>query len=255
MKHLFELNEHIILVTGGGNGIGQGVALGLAGLGARVIVWDVSREGLASTTDQARKAGHNIAGEHVDVTDEEAVRAGMDRIVGTHGRIDTVFINAGIAGRAKAIDEFTLGDWRSVHAVNLDGAFLTAREAARHMKVARRGKLVFTASVWGLRGARSAPVTAYMSSKGAIVNLTRQLALELAPYNINVNGIAPAGFLTTLGAGELAPSFGDWLMSRIPMNRMVEPSEMIGPAAFLASAASNWITGVTLPVDGGYLAE
>ena len=255
MKQLFDLTNNVILVTGGGNGIGRGIALGLAALDARIVSWDVSEDGLASTTDQARKEGHSVSGDRVDVTDEAAVRAAMARIVESHGRLDAVFINAGVAGRARAIDEYTMADWRRVHDVNLDGAFLTAREAARHMKTARRGKIVFTASVWGLRGARAAPVTAYMSSKGAIINLTRQLALELAPYNINVNGIAPAGFLTALGAGELDTSFGDWLVSKIAMNRMVEPEEMVGPAAFLASAASNWITGTTLPVDGGYLAE
>ncbi|MFD2580571.1 SDR family NAD(P)-dependent oxidoreductase [Novosphingobium colocasiae] len=94
-----------------------------------------------------------------------------------------------------------------------------------------------------------------MSSKGAIVSLTRQLALELAPHGINVNGIAPAGFATALGAGELDPSFGDWLVGKMAMGRMVEPAEMAGPAQFLASRASDWVTGTTLPVDGGYLAE
>ena len=255
MKQLFDLVDHVILVTGGGNGIGRGVAFGLAALGARITIWDVSKDGLASATDEARERDFDLTAEFVDVTHEAAVCDAMTRIVQKHGRLDAVFINAGIAGRAKAIDDYTIADWRSVHDVNLDGAFLTAREAARHMKPALRGKIVFTASVWGQRGARTAPVTAYMSSKGAITNLTRQLALELAPYNINVNGIAPAGFLTNLGAGELPSSFGDWLVSRIAMNRMVEPPEMVGPAAFLASAASNWVTGVTLPVDGGYLAE
>jgi NAD(P)-dependent dehydrogenase (short-subunit alcohol dehydrogenase family) len=255
MDNLFDITGSVILVTGGGNGIGRGIALGLAGAGATTIAWDVSAEGLAEAEAEAIAAGTPIATALVDVTDEQAVAQAMDAIIAQHGRIDAVFVNAGVAGRAGAAIDMSIENWRTVHRINLDGAFLTAREAARHMRTAQRGKIIFTASVWGLRGTRHAPVAAYMSSKGAIINLTRQLALELAPFNITVTGIAPAGFLTSLGQGELDSSFGDWLVDKIAMKRMVPPAEMVGPAIFLASHASDWVTGVTLPVDGGYLAE
>lgn len=255
MADLFDIAGHAILVTGGGAGIGKGIVMGLAEAGAHVIAWDVNAAGLAETEAEAGAAGWSVSTALVDVTDADAVNAATDAITDRFGRLDAVFINAGIAGKAGPAIDMDVDNWRKVHAVNLDGAFLTAQAAARKMKAAGRGKIVFTASVWGIRGTRPAQVAAYMSSKGAIISLTRQLALELAPFGINVNGIAPAGFLTALGSGELDPSFGEWLVGKIAMGRMVEPSEMAGPARFLASRASDWVTGHTLPVDGGYLAE
>lgn len=255
MVNLFDIAGNVILVTGGGAGIGKGIVLGLAAAGARIVAWDVNAQGLADTQAEAAASGIAIDIAHVDVTDQAAVNSATDAIVERYGKLDAVFINAGVAGKAGPAIDMTLDNWRKVHAVNLDGAFMTAQAAANKMKAAGRGKIIFTASVWGIRGTRPAEVAAYMSSKGAIISLTRQLALELAPYNINVNGVAPAGFATALGAGELDPSFGDWLVSKIAMGRMVEPSEMAGPAQFLASRASDWVTGHTLPVDGGYLAE
>ena len=255
MADLFDITGRVILVTGGAAGIGKGSVMGLAEAGAHVVVWDVADAALAETAGEAKGAGLSVSTAKVDVTDAAAVHAAMDAIVAQSGRIDAVFVNAGIAGKAGPAVDMDLDNWRKVHAVNLDGAFITAQAAAARMKPAGRGKIVFTASVWGCRGTRPAQVAAYMSSKGAIISLTRQLALELAPFGINVNGIAPAGFLTALGAGELDPSFGDWLVGKIAMGRMVEPSEMAGPARFLASRASDWVTGTTLPVDGGYLAE
>jgi NAD(P)-dependent dehydrogenase (short-subunit alcohol dehydrogenase family) len=255
MTNLFDIEGHVILVTGGAAGIGKGIVFGLAAAGAKVVAWDVSDASLAETAADAQAEGLSVVTAKVDVTDEAAVQAEIDAIVVDHGKLDAVFINAGISGKAGPAIEMSLDNWRKVHAVNLDGAFITAQAAAAKMKAAGRGKIVFTASVWGIRGTRPAQVAAYMSSKGAIISLTRQLALELAPFGINVNGIAPAGFLTGLGSGELDPSFGDWLVGKIAMGRMVEPSEMAGPAQFLASRASDWVTGTTLPVDGGYLAE
>lgn len=255
LQELFDIAGKVIVVTGAGNGIGSGIALGLASLGAQVHAWDISQVGLDQVQASAKDAGKELTTSIVDVGSEAQVCSAMKRVVELCGRVDVVFVNAGIAGKAGPVDEYSLEDWQRVHAVNLDGAFLVAREAARYMKQKQSGKIVFTSSVWGERGVRSAPVTAYMSSKGAIINLTRQLAVELAQFNINVNSIAPSGFKTTLGAGELDESLGAWLTARIPMGRMVEPSEMVGPAAFLASRASDWVTGVNLPVDGGYLAE
>lgn len=255
MNPLFDISNDVILVTGGGAGIGQGMVMGLAEAGATVVAWDVDVAGLEATAAEAAEKGLTVHTAVVDVTDDAAVTTAMESIVAELGKLDTVFINAGIAGKAGPAVDMELDNWRKVHAVNLDGAFYTARAASVPMKKAGRGKIVFTASVWGMRGVRSAQVAAYMSSKGAIVSLTRQLALELAPFGINVNGIAPSGFVTSLGAGELDPSFGEWLTAKSAFERVVGPSEMVGPACFLASRASDWVTGTTLPVDGGYLAE
>ncbi|MFD2580570.1 SDR family NAD(P)-dependent oxidoreductase [Novosphingobium colocasiae] len=126
----------------------------LPGRGARVIAWDVNDEGLAQTADEAASAGLTVHTAHIDVTDEVAVKAATNAIVAEHGKLDAVFINAGVAGRAGPAIDMDLDNWRKVHAVNLDGAFITAQAAAVKMKAAGCGKIVFTASVWGIRGAR-----------------------------------------------------------------------------------------------------
>lgn len=252
MAGLFDLSGRAVVVTGAGSGIGQGIATGLAAMGARVFGVDRNAAGLADT---AAAAGAGFTPLTADVAGEAAVEAALDHALAAAGRLDAVFANAGIAGQPLDIDALTLDEWRRVHAVNLDGTFLTARGAARRMKRQGAGKIVLTASTWGIRGTRVAPFTAYASSKGAVVNLTRQLALELAGSGVTVNAIAPGGFATNMANGVLDDAAADALLARMPMGRFVTPEAMVGPAAFLASAASDWVTGAVLPVDGGYLAE
>ena len=248
----FEIEGKVIVVTGAGSGIGRGVALGLLAMGATVIGFDRDARALEESKSLSEDRLETAA---VDVAVEKEIVSAIDGVQADKGRIDVVFANAGIAGHPLDLDSLTFEEWKRVHAVNLDGAFLTARQAARHMKRRRSGKIVFTASTWGVRGTRVAPFTAYASSKGAIVNLTRQLALELAPFNVTVNAIAPGGFATNMANGVLDEAAGEALLARMPMRRFVTGETMVGPAAFLASSASDWVTGTLLPVDGGYLAE
>lgn len=250
---LLSVTDKVILVTGVGSGIGRGIALGLLEMGARVFGVDRNRETLEES--RALSKGGALEIEVADVAVEAEIVGAIRNVIARAGHIDVAFANAGIAGHPLGLDDLSFEEWRRVHAVNLDGAFLTARECARHMKARKAGKIVLTASTWGLRGTRVAPFTAYASSKGAVVNLTRQLALELAPSNVTVNAILPGGFATNMANGVLDDSAAASLLARMPMGRFVTPDSMVGPAAFLASAASDWVTGALLPVDGGYLAE
>ena len=230
------------MVTGGASGIGRTIADAFAGVGARVAIFD-------------RVLG-GPDGYKVDVTDESQVRAAFDEVMKRHGRVDVLFNNAGIALR-RPTTELSLEDWNKVVAVNMTGVFLCAREAARHMLAGGRGgRIINTASIMGVVGGGLYPNISYQATKGAVVNMTRALAVEWARQGIRVNAIAPTWVRTPL----IRPiTENPEVMKRIeeitPMGRIAEPEELVGAVLFLASRASAMVTGHVLAVDGGFLAQ
>ena len=237
----FRLDGDVAVVTGGASGIGRVVATALAAVGARVEIFDVAGG------DGVRK---------VDVTDEEQVREAFAEVADRHGRLDVLFNNAGIAIRRPTV-ELSVDDWNRVVAVNMTGVFLCAREAARHMLAGGRGgRIVNTASIMGVVGGGLYPNISYQATKGAVVNMTRALAVEWAGQGIRVNAIAPTWVRTPLTRGITEnPDLVHRIETITPMGRLAEPGEIVGAVLFLASRASAMVTGHVLAIDGGFLAQ
>ena len=238
----FRLDGEVAVVTGGAGGIGSVVATAFAAVGARVAIFDP-----AATGEDAHQ---------VDVADEAQVKAAFDAVVARYGRLDILFNNAGIAIR-QPTTELTLPDWSKVDAVNMTGVFLCAREAARHMLAAGRGgRIVNTASIMGIVGGGLSPNISYQATKGAVVNMTRALAVEWAGQGIRVNAIAPTWVRTPLTRGITEkPELVHRIEQMTPLGRFAEPGEIVGAVLFLASRASAMVTGHVLAIDGGFLAQ
>lgn len=260
LRRLFDVRDTVTLVTGGGSGLGKAVATVLVECGAHVVVADRNQERLDRVAKELAAHGR-IEVDRLDVADEAAVDDLVDRIVARHGRIDTVFANAGIArgagpgDPAGQLDTFSMPDWAALFEVNLYGVVYTLRAAARHMKRQRSGSIVVTASTAGLR-ADPLVSYSYIVAKAGVINLTRQAALDLARWRVRVNAIAPGPFRTAIGGdGPPDPTTEAMWSSMVPLGRMGDPQEIQGIALLLASPASSFMTGGVYPVDGGALLQ
>ena len=251
----FRLDDQVALVTGAASGLGVQFAEAMAEAGAHVVLTDVNVEGLERTAQAVRALDREALVQPMDVTDEEQVGAAFARAAAHFGRLDVLFNNAGVADpQPRLVHEYPTDVWRRVLAVDLEGVFLCAREALRLMVGQGAGKIVNVASMWGLAGSSSLfPAPAYNAAKGAVVNLTRELGLQYATRGIQVNALCPGFHATNLGDHDEALT--RQIEAFIPMGRIADAAEIKGPALFLTSAASSYMTGQTLVVDGGCLAK
>lgn len=251
---LFDLSGHVSVVTGGNRGIGLGMARGLAGAGAGVAVWsrDASRnrEAVAELTG----LGVDAISLGCDVSDPDDVAAAMSATVDHFGHVDSFFANAGTTGAVKYA-EMTLEEWNRVMDVNVTGVFLTTQAASRQMiRQEAGGSIVMTASLAATFGIPQSPH--YTASKGAVLQLARATAVHLARYGIRVNVISPGWIDTEMTEGVQAhEKSNQYAMARTPLRRWGNPDDFEGPAVFLASDASRFVTGSQLVVDGGFAAS
>jgi 2-deoxy-D-gluconate 3-dehydrogenase len=252
MNELFSLHGKVAIVTGGNGGIGKGIARGFAAAGADIVI---AARNQAKTDEAACEIrdefGVQVLGVPVDVRQEEQVHAMVKQVLEKFRRIDILVNNAGINIRNMPQD-YLLAEWDEILEVNLRGAFLCSKAVYPAMRDGGGGKIINIGSMTSLfGGAKLAP---YGTSKGGIVQLMRSLAVAWAPDNIQVNAILPGWITTDLTkqARKELPGLNERVLARTPVGRWGEPDDLAGPAVFLASRGSDFITGVALPVDGGF---
>lgn len=249
---LFDLTGKRTLVTGSAKGLGNAMATGLGVAGSTIILNDIREDRLEKAVDKMNSAGIKTHGALFDVTDKEQVEAAIEDIEKNIGPIDILINNAGIIPRGLILD-LSDEDWDATLKVNLTGVFYVSRAVARNMVARRSGKIINMNSMMSELGRPN--VAAYAASKGGLKMLTKNMAAEWGQFNIQVNGIGPGYFATELTLPlQQNEEFNSYLMKRTPAERWGLPNDLVGPAIFLASDASNFVNGHILYVDGGILA-
>ena len=251
---LFDLTGRVAIVTGGNGGIGLGMAKGMVAAGAAVVVAGRNGHKNAAAVRELERGGGKAAAIETDVTNEGSCRAMCEQAAARFGRLDVLVNNAGISIR-KQPEAFTLAEWKEVIDTNLNAAFVCAQAAYPHMTTAGGGKIINIGSMLSIFGAAFA--APYAASKGGIVQMTKALASAWAKDNIQANAILPGWIDTDLtqAARQQVPGLHERVLARTPVGRWGAPDDFAGIAVFLASPASDFITGAAIPVDGGYSAQ
>jgi 2-dehydro-3-deoxy-D-gluconate 5-dehydrogenase len=250
---LFSLENRVALITGGNRGLGRSMALALAEAGADVVIVGRDEAKNNQVVSEINQLGRKAASFSTDLRNVTAIKTLIDEVVSQFGKLDILVNNAGVSHTQSAL-EVNEEDWDKVMDLNLKSLFFCCQAAGRVMKDQGFGKIINVASVAGAVG--DVGIAAYTASKAAVINLTRSLALEWVRYGIRVNAVGPAYIETDLNRDELSiPKVRDKIVGKTPMRRLGEPGEIAGAVVFLASDASSYMTGQTVYIDGGWLAQ
>ena len=251
VKELFDLTGKVAIVTGGGRGLGQQIAIAFAEAGAHVVVCSRNIEVCQEVSGNLEKLGVRSLALACDVSDQESVKSVVKQTMVTFGRIDILVNNSG-ASWGMSVEEMPLQAWEKVMKVNVTGTFLMSQEVGKVMLEQGAGKIINIASVAGLKGSSTEELNAigYSTSKGAVITFTKDLAVKWGSRGIRVNAIAPGFFPTKMSKGVLEMN-GKKILNGMPLGKFGSEDDLKGAAVFLAAPASDYITGVILAVDGG----
>jgi 2-dehydro-3-deoxy-D-gluconate 5-dehydrogenase len=247
---LFNLSGNVALITGGNGGIGRGIAIGLAQAGASVAIFGRSEEKNTKTLAELKAIGIRCMSLQVDITNRSELEPSIKKVAKELGNITILVNNAGIVSLSGGVLNETEEDWDGVIETQLNAVFLLSKLVAKSMVENKRGKIINIGSMYSFFG--SGLIPSYSAAKGAVVQLTKSMAVELAPYNIQVNAIAPGWIETDMTAPVKTMPLNDEIILRTPAGRWGQTEEIAGTAIFLASKASDFVTGETIRVDGGY---
>jgi NAD(P)-dependent dehydrogenase (short-subunit alcohol dehydrogenase family) len=252
MANLFDLTDHVAVITGGGRGIGREIARTLANAGAHICIAELDPATAEDAAAEIRTLGREALAIATDARKSASVDAMVEQVIQKFGKIDILVSNAGIARNTPA-ESTSDQDWLDVIDINLNGVFWSCRAVGKHMIERKRGAIVNIASMSGTIVNKPQPQAAYNASKAAVIHLTKSLAAEWAPYGVRVNSVSPGYIGTEMTKRGLATAdWGKVWMEMSPMNRLGTPAEIAHAVWYLASDAASFATGTDLIVDGGY---